>query len=73
MEHFLNAGRKVNWPHHSSGVYHKDAAEKAVGKVLTEFKRYIGDLQKNPSSAVTQDLLDSLLLVESMLDQIKGR
>lgn len=71
MEHFLNSGRKVQWPHHTSGVFHKDEAEKAIGKVMTEYKRYIAALQKNPN-AVKQDLLDSLLLVEGMLDKIKG-
>ncbi len=74
MEHFLNAARKVSWPHHTSGVYHKDGAEKAMGKVVTEFQRYIAALKKNPSEPAThQDLLEALLIVESMLDSIKGR
>jgi hypothetical protein len=74
MEHFMNSSRKVTWPHHTSGVYHKDEAEKAVGKVITEFERYITALQKNPSElAPHQDLLEALLIVESMLDRLKGR
>lgn len=74
MEHFLNATRKVTWPHHTSGVFHKEEAEKAVGKVVTEFQRYVIALQKNPSQPATyQDLLEALLIVESMIDRIKGR
>jgi hypothetical protein len=74
MEHFINASHRVTWPHHTSGVFQKDEAEKAVGKVVTEFERYVAVLQKNPSQpAPYQDLLDSLLIVESMLDRIKGR
>jgi hypothetical protein len=74
MEHFLNASRKVTWPHQTSDVFRKDEAEKAVGKVVTEFQRYISALQKKPSQHAThQDLLEALLIVESMLDRIKGR
>ena len=75
MEHFMNASRKVTWPHHTSATFRKDEAEKAVGKVVTEFQRYITALQKNPSQsrATHQDLLEALLIVESMLDHIKGR
>jgi hypothetical protein len=74
MEHFINASRRVTWPHHTSGVFQKDEAEKAVGKVVTEFERYRAALKKNPSRQATyQDLLDALLIVESMLDRIKGR
>ena len=74
MEHFMNASRKVTWPHHTSGVFRKEEAEKAMGKVVTEFQRYIATLQKNPAQQAThQDLLEALLIVESMIDRIKGR
>ena len=73
MEHFMNTSRRVGWPHATSGVYHKDGAEKAVAKVTTEFQRYITSLQNDPSKAVYQDLLEAVLVVESMLGQIKGR
>lgn len=73
MEHFMNANRRVQWPHQTSGVFHKDEAEKAVGKVVTEFQRYIAVLQKDPPEATYQDLLEALLIVESMIDNIKGR
>lgn len=45
MEHFINTNRQITWPHHTSDVFHKDEAEKAVEKVVTEFRRYIKDLQ----------------------------
>ena len=73
MEHFMNANRKVSWPHHTSGIFHKDEPEKAIGKVMTEFQRYVLDLQNDPPQASHQDLLEALLIVESMLDRLKKR
>jgi hypothetical protein len=73
MEHFLNASRQVTWPHHTCDVYHKDEAEKAVDKVITEFQRYIKDLEHPTSLASSKDLMDALFVVESMLDRIKDK
>lgn len=71
MEHFINANRRVVWPHHTSEVFHKDEAEKAVQKVVTEFQRYTQDLQLQKSQKSYQDLLDALFIVESMIDRLK--
>ncbi len=70
MEHFLNINRQVIWPHQTSGIFRKDEAEKAVDKVVTEYQRYVKDL-KHHDSPSTQDLLDALLMVESMLGKLK--
>lgn len=67
MEHFLSASRKVNWPHKPGAVYHKDAAEKAVTKVVTEYQRYRKDLEGGKAMKSQQDLLDAISLVEAML------
>ena len=71
MEHFLNASRRVIWPHQTSAVFHKDAAEKSVQKVVTEFQRYWSDLGRGQPGKSYQDLLDALLLVETGLGQLK--
>jgi hypothetical protein len=73
MEHFLNINRHVTWQHHTSGVYRKDEAEKAVDKVLTEFERYITNLKRHIPNTSNQDLLDAIAIVESMLDRIDVR
>ena len=70
MERFLSASRKVEWPHHTSGVFHKDEAEKAVDKVVAEFRRYTKDLKLHKPHS-HQDLLDSLLIVEKMIGRLK--
>jgi len=73
IEHFINVNRRVSWPHPTSGVFHKDEAEKAVEKVVTEFQRYIKDLQNDPSPKSYQDLIDAISLVEAMEDRLKER
>lgn len=65
MEHFLNASRRVTWPHETSGLFHKDAAEKAMQKVIGEFQRYVEDLERGEPQKSYQDLMDALSLVET--------
>jgi hypothetical protein len=71
MEHFLNASRKVDWPHKPGEVYHKDAAEKAVMKVVSEFQRYRKDIEGGHPLKSQQDLLDAIAIVETMLSGIR--
>jgi hypothetical protein len=73
MDQFISINHQVVWPHHTSGVYRKDDAEKAVDKVLTEYQRYIKALQLHKPHTSYQDLLDAILIVESMIDQLKER
>ena len=68
MEEFLNASKEMNWHNKKTGVYHKEEGEKAVGKVWTEFKRYIFGLTSHRNPKVTnQDLIDALSEVERLL------
>lgn len=73
MEHFIHVTRKVAWPHQTNEIFRKDEAEKALDKVLTEFQRYIKGLQHQKAKESPQDLLDALLIVETMIDQLKER
>jgi len=71
MEKFINTSREMNWHPHTSGVYHKDQAEKATDKVWSEFKRYIQELQSEPKKANAQDLLEALAEIEKMIQNLK--
>jgi len=71
MERFLNASKELNWHHKNPQAYSKDKAEKATGKVWTEFKRYIMDLQSNPQKVSSQALIDALSNVEQMVLSMK--
>ncbi len=73
MEQFLNANRRVTWSHQTGAVFHKDEPEKAVAKVTSEFQRYVKDLRHHQPKQSYQDLVDALLIVESMLDRIKDK
>lgn len=73
MERFMNACRRVVWPHKTSETFRKDDGEKAVGKVVSEFQRYIADMKKNGTEATRQDLLDALTIAESVIDRLKKR
>lgn len=73
VEKFINASRQVQWPHEPSETYHGDKSEKAVQKVVNEFLRYIKDLETEPGKAQYEDLLNSILILETQLDQLKIR
>lgn len=72
IENFINASKQMNWHLHSDDVYRKDQGEKAVQKVLAECDRYYKMLISDPSSAVSQDLLDSLEEVERLIHNLKA-
>lgn len=67
MEGFINACRSMDWHSKTSGVYHKEAGEKAAQRVFSEFDRYIGELRKSQSSANPQDLLNAIGVVEQLI------
>ena len=68
IERFLDTSRQMNWHHKNDGVYHKDAGDKAVAKVLNESKRYIESIQRKSSESLTsQHLLDALSEVEQLI------
>lgn len=73
FEHFLNANKRVGWPHKASDHFHKDEIEKAVQKVVSTYERYYEQLQKADKEANPQDILDALSVVKTMSDQLKGR
>lgn len=73
MEHLLNTSQKVIWPHETSGVFSKDAAEKAMEKLITSFQRYLKDLEEGKSQESYSILFDALLFVELMVPELKGR
>lgn len=72
-ERFINACHDISWPHEHTETYRKDAAEKATQKVVNEAKRFMESLQKNPTAAVSQDLVDALTIVEKMASEIRFR
>jgi len=67
MQRFIDISRELNWHNKKTGVYHKEAGEKAASKVFNECKRYVEALLREPAKANAQYLLDALSEVETML------
>lgn len=71
IENFINASKEMNWHVKHSDIYRKDQGEKAVQKVLSECDRYYRALIDDPYTAVSQDLLDALTELESLIGTYK--
>jgi len=71
MQRFIDASRQIDWHHKTSGAFHKDAAEKAAGKVFNECKRFIADLAAKPAEANSRYLLEALTIIEEMVERLK--
>ncbi len=70
MQDLINASKEMKYTDpHKKGVFHKPETEKSLNKVWSEFDRYITTIQKNPSKANAQDLLDSISLVQALLKE----
>lgn len=68
MQTIINASKQMYYTDpKSKSIFHKPETKKTLDKVFNEFDRYILTIQKNPSKANAQDLLDSIYLVESLL------
>ena len=71
MNDFINASRQMIWKREKHQTYKKDEYEKAADKVFSEFTRYIEDLEQNPKSVISQDLLDALNEIERLIKSNK--
>lgn len=72
IENFINASKEMNWHLKNSAVYHKDAGEKAMERVLSACDRYYKALIADPESATSQDLLNALDEVERLIHNQKA-
>jgi hypothetical protein len=67
MDQFIDTSKQMDWHHKNTGVYHKEAGDKATNKVWTEFKRYVLNIE----TANPQDLLDAIGEVERLINSLK--
>ena len=71
MQKLIDESRHMDWHVKSTGVYRKAEGEKITGKIFAEFKRYVGDLQQNPTAANTFDLINALEIMEQFVGSFK--
>ncbi|NGX44147.1 MAG: hypothetical protein K1060chlam3_00311 [Candidatus Anoxychlamydiales bacterium] len=70
MSMIINASKEMQYiDNHKKDVYHKPETKKALEKLFSEFDRYILTIQKNPSKANAQDLLDAIAIVETLISE----
>ena len=70
MSMIINASKEMQYTdNHKKGIYHKPETKKALDKLFSEFDRYILTIQKNPSEANAQDLLDAIAIVETLISE----
>ncbi|NGX34810.1 MAG: hypothetical protein K1060chlam1_01166 [Candidatus Anoxychlamydiales bacterium] len=70
MSMIINASKEMLYKdNHKKAIFHKPETKKALDKVWTEFDRYILTIQKNPSEANCQDLLNAVEMVETLIDE----
>ena len=71
MDRFINICKEMNWQSKNADVYRKNEAEKAVNKIVNEYRRYIKALQTDSENAIAQDLTAAISEVESLLHSSK--
>lgn len=71
LDKFINISKEVSWDRKSSDIYRKDWAEKAVNKVINEFRRYEKEIQNNRNKANPKDLLNAISEIEHLIQRVK--
>ena len=71
MEKFIGESKQMHWHTKNTAVYHKDEGKKLTDKVLTEFKRYITDLEPYLNRADPAPLIAALKMMEQFINDYK--
>lgn len=71
MEKFMGESKQLHWQSKNTAVYHKDEGKKLTDKVLTEFKRYMTDLEPYLNRADPAPLIEAIKMVERFIDNYK--
>lgn len=70
MSTLINASKELIYKDtHKKDIFHKPETKKAIEKIWTEFDRYILTIQKEPSKANAQDLLEAIAIVETYISE----
>ena len=71
MEKFIDEGKQMNWHAKTTGVYHKDEGKKLTEKVLSEYQRYVKDLEPYLNRADPSPVIEALILLEQFVSNFK--
>jgi len=71
MEKFIGESKQMHWHTKNTAVQHKDEGKKLTDKVLTEFKRYMTDLEPYLNRADPAPVIEALKMMESFINDYK--
>ena len=71
MEKFIGESKQMNWHVKNTSTYHKDEGKKLADKVLSEFQRYINDLEPYLNRADPSDVIEALKLLEQFINNYR--
>ena len=71
MERFIDESKQMTWHVQNTGVYHKDQGKKLTEKVLSEYQRYIKDLEPYVNRADPSAVIEALSLMEQFINNFK--
>ena len=71
MQKFIGESKQMNWHVKNTGVQHKDEGKKLADKVLSEFQRYIKDLEPYLNRADPSSVIEALKLLEQFINNYR--
>ncbi len=71
MEKFIGESRQMHWNTKNTAVQHKDEGKKLTDKILTEFKRYMTDLEPYLNRADPAPVIEALKMMEKFINDYK--
>jgi len=71
MEKFIGESKQMHWHIKNTAIHHKDEGKKLADKVLTEFQRYMTDLEPYLNRADPSPLIEALKLMEQFINNYK--
>jgi len=67
MEKFIGESKQMHWHSKNTSVYRKDEGKKLADKILSEFKRYMTDLEPYLNRADPAPVIEALKLMEQYI------
>jgi hypothetical protein len=71
MEMFIDESKQMHWHSKNTAIYRKDEGKKLTDKVLTEFKRYMTELEPYLNRADPAPLIAALKMLEQFINSYK--
>lgn len=71
MEKFIGESKQMHWHTKNTAIHHKDEGKKLADKVLSEFRRYMTDLEPYLNRADPSPVIEALKMMEQFINDYK--